>query len=95
MPRVCGKFALLLLVMPLYIQLTVRLESPYYHLGHFYDGLATKEPAARAGMNYATCNNYLLALKYGNKYIYRTLPRALTIWLDLGEMKGKPAELKA
>lgn len=35
--------------------------------------------------NYHTVNNYIQALTYGVKYIYRTMPRLLTIWLDLGE----------
>jgi len=24
-------------------------------------------------------------MKYGNKFIYQTVPRLLTIWLDMGE----------
>lgn len=40
---------------------------------------------SRAGYSYHTVQNYLLALKHGVKYIYRTMPRLLTIWLDLGE----------
>lgn len=39
----------------------------------------------RATYGYHTVQNYLLALKHGVKYIYRTMPRLLTIWLDLGE----------
>jgi serine/threonine-protein kinase ATR len=45
-------------------------------------------------MNYLTCFNYTTALKFGNKYIFRTMPRTLTIWLDLGEVKATKAELK-
>jgi hypothetical protein len=29
-----------------------------------------------------TVENYALALEYGTKYIYRTMPRMLTIFLD-------------
>lgn len=32
-----------------------------------------------------TCLNYIRALQCGVKYIYRTMPRLLTIWLDLAE----------
>lgn len=72
-----------------------RLESPYYHLGHYYDGVAAKTlPHQRATTSYFTCHYYLQALQYGNKYIYRTMPRTLTIWLDLGELKGTKAELR-
>lgn len=31
-----------------------------------------------------TVDNYAKALRYGTKFIYRTLPRMLTIWLDQG-----------
>jgi hypothetical protein len=33
-------------------------------------------------------SNYILALKYGVKYIYQTMPRMLTLWLDLGEKEA-------
>lgn len=46
-----------------------------------------------------TVKLYLAALTRGTKFIYQTLPRTLTIWLELGErpqviegMKTKPAE---
>lgn len=32
-----------------------------------------------------TVENYARALRYGTKYIYRTMPRMLTIWMDCGE----------
>lgn len=32
-----------------------------------------------------TCKNFALALQYGSKYIYHTLPRLLTLWLDTAE----------
>jgi serine/threonine-protein kinase ATR len=81
------------------VELTSRSESPYYHLGHYYDALSTvpaqmyvfsdficqMELTSRAQYHYHTVQNYLSALKFGVKYIYRTMPRLLTIWLDLGE----------
>ena len=30
---------------------------------------------------------YIQALQHGIKYIYQTMPRMLTLWLDLGESK--------
>lgn len=33
-------------------------------------------------------HNYALSLEYGSKYIYQTMPRLLTLWLDLGEDKA-------
>ncbi|OCF57218.1 hypothetical protein L486_04674 [Kwoniella mangroviensis CBS 10435] len=63
-------------------------ESPYYHLGHYYDSLiGTPEQICRAAFHYHTCHSYSLALQHGVKYIYQTMPRMLTLWLDLGENK--------
>ena len=41
----------------------------------------------RASFNYQTCHMYCQALQHGVKYIYQTMPRMLTLWLDLGESK--------
>ena len=30
------------------------------------------------------CKNYSRALLYGTRYIYQTMPRYLTLWLDFG-----------
>lgn len=32
-----------------------------------------------------TVENYAQALRYGTKNIYQTMPRMLTLWLDLGD----------
>lgn len=80
----------------LVFKLRRRSESPYYHLGHYYDTLSSTPTQMyvpilessltdRAVYHYHTVQNYLLALKFGVKYIYRTMPRLLTLWLDLGE----------
>ena len=36
-------------------------------------------------MRLATIRCFTKAMKYGNKFIYQTVPRLLTIWLDMGE----------
>lgn len=36
-------------------------------------------------MNFQTVRCFVRAIRYGSKYIYQTLPRVLTIWLDLAE----------
>jgi serine/threonine-protein kinase ATR len=74
--------------------LTRSLESPHYHLGRYYDERAALREADRAALNQLTCLNYKLALEKGNKYIYRTMPRMLTIWLDLTESKDSKEEQK-
>lgn len=42
---------------------------------------------SRAVFNFHTCLNYHEALQRGVKYIFQTMPRLLTVWLDLGESK--------
>ncbi|KAL7422782.1 hypothetical protein Q5752_002077 [Cryptotrichosporon argae] len=82
------------------IQLGNQLESPFYHLGHYYDMLTEFcSPESVPKYHQFTCQNYVEALHYGVKYIYQTMPRLLTIWLDLGESKetkdGKPGKTEA
>jgi len=36
-------------------------------------------------MNLNTVRSFAKAIRYGSKYVYQTVPRLLTIWLDLGE----------
>lgn len=36
-------------------------------------------------MNHYTVKSYGKAIKMGSKYVYQTVPRILTIWLDLAE----------
>ena len=36
-------------------------------------------------MRLSTVRCFTKAMKYGNKFIYQTVPRLLTIWLDMGE----------
>jgi serine/threonine-protein kinase ATR len=36
-------------------------------------------------MNLSTVRSYAKAIRVGSKYVYQTVPRILTIWLDLGE----------
>ncbi|WRT68452.1 uncharacterized protein IL334_005428 [Kwoniella shivajii] len=67
-------------------KVSLDVESPYYHLGHYYDSM-TGTPEQMALFHYQTCHYYILALLHGVKYIYQTMPRMLTLWLDLGEIK--------
>ena len=36
-------------------------------------------------MNLCTVKYFAKAIIYGSKYVYQTVPRLLTIWLDMGE----------
>ena len=73
-------------------------EKSHYLLGHYYNRLLEHEeskPINRQKDTYlngeltkAVCLSYLKSLQYGNKYLYETLPRVLTLWLDFGAAVG-------
>ncbi|KAI1796128.1 hypothetical protein LXA43DRAFT_880633 [Ganoderma leucocontextum] len=67
-----------------------RWESGQFHLGQFHDEcFKTLSPADQKTrgqrMNLQTVRCFTRAIRYGSKYIYQTLPRVLTIWLDMAE----------
>ncbi|KIO32842.1 hypothetical protein M407DRAFT_66218 [Tulasnella calospora MUT 4182] len=64
-----------------------RWESPWFHYGRFHDSLRAQSSnrAQIALQTLNTCKSFLQALAYGSKYIYQTMPRLLTLWLDMGE----------
>ncbi|KAF8076761.1 hypothetical protein FPV67DRAFT_1472577 [Lyophyllum atratum] len=67
-------------------------ESCHFHLGRFHDecfkNLSHAEQGSRGmKMNLYTVRSFAKAIKFGSKYVYQTVPRLLTIWLDLGEDK--------
>ncbi|OCH94317.1 hypothetical protein OBBRIDRAFT_823598 [Obba rivulosa] len=71
-------------------QVWPRWENGHYHLGKFQDecfrALSVKDKMGRGTrMNLQTVRYFSKAIKYGTKYIYQTVPRLLTIWLDMGE----------
>jgi serine/threonine-protein kinase ATR len=69
-------------------------EKSHYLLGHYYNRLLEHEeakPAGRQRDQYLTgdltrlvCQCYIRSLHFGHKYIYETLPRAFTLFLDFG-----------
>ena len=73
-------------------------EKSHYLLGHYYNRLLEHEeskPINRQKDTYLNgdltklvCVSYLKSLQYGNKYLYETLPRVLTLWLDFGANVG-------
>ncbi|KAJ6486408.1 hypothetical protein C8R47DRAFT_1216527 [Mycena vitilis] len=71
-------------------ELVSEWESGHFHLGQFHDqcykNLSATDKAHRGiRMNASTIKSYSRAIKFGSKYVYQTVPRLLTIWLDLGE----------
>ncbi|KAI6100243.1 hypothetical protein F5141DRAFT_1009738 [Pisolithus sp. B1] len=66
-----------------------KLESAYYHLGHFHDQwfkqLPSSDDERGIRMNLHTVREYSKAMMHGSKYVYQAIPRILTLWLDGGE----------
>ncbi|KAI9068446.1 hypothetical protein FKP32DRAFT_1561636 [Trametes sanguinea] len=65
-------------------------ESGQFHLGQFQDDCFKALPAddkrsRGLKMNFQTVRAFTRAIRYGSKYTYQTVPRVLTIWLDLAE----------
>ncbi|TVY28597.1 Protein kinase [Lachnellula hyalina] len=77
-------------------------EKGHYYLGRHYNKLLETEKALAPELQaepYLTgetaklvIENYLRSLSYGTKYIYQTLPRILTLWLDLGMLVSQPVD---
>ena len=81
-----------------------RWEKGHYYLGKHYNKLLESEKAKPPGKQAQTfiqgetaklvIENYLRSLAFGAKYIYQTMPRILTLWLDLGFKVEQPLDLK-
>jgi serine/threonine-protein kinase ATR len=79
-------------------------EKGHYYLGRHYNKLLESEKALAPELqneNYTTgetaklvIENYLRSLTYGTKYLYQTLPRILTLWLDLGSQVHQTVDPK-
>ncbi|CAJ0548046.1 Ff.00g048000.m01.CDS01 [Fusarium sp. VM40] len=80
-------------------------EKGHYYLGRHYKKIFEAEKPLKAddqSDNYITgevarlvIENYVRSLNSGTKYLYQTLPRILTLWLDLGAQVDKAPEGKA
>ncbi|KAJ3568764.1 hypothetical protein NP233_g5503 [Leucocoprinus birnbaumii] len=65
-------------------------EKAHFYLGQFHDeifkSLSTADKRTRGlKMIQATMRAFTRAVKQGSKYLYQTVPRLLTLWLDLAE----------
>ncbi|EGX95160.1 phosphatidylinositol 3- and 4-kinase, putative [Cordyceps militaris CM01] len=79
-------------------------EKGHYYLGRHYKKILEAEQPLKAddqSDNYVTgeiarlvIENYLRSLNFGTKYLYQTLPRILTLWLDLGAQIDKAPDGK-
>ena len=81
-----------------------RWEKGHYYLGKHYNKLLDSEKSkspAKQAQTFITgetaklvIENYLRSLAFGAKYIYQTLPRILTLWLELGTDVDRPLDPK-
>ncbi|KAL7931001.1 hypothetical protein V8C35DRAFT_310988 [Trichoderma chlorosporum] len=79
-------------------------EKGHYYLGRHYKKILESEQPLKVddqSDNYVTgeiarlvIENYVRSLNSGTKYLYQTLPRILTLWLDLGAQVDKAPEGK-
>ena len=71
----------------------VQWESGWYHLGRHYNRILESEKLKPPGKEIqpflvgeaakTVINNFLKALACGNKYLFQTLPKMLTLWFEL------------
>ena len=65
-----------------------RCQYPIRRAGtyrHHSSALAYSVLYSGLKMNFQTIRCFVRAIRYGSKYIYQTVPRVLTIWLDLAD----------
>lgn len=65
-------------------------EKIWYHLGRFYDAPGGGAVGNQMLLQLSVCRFYMKSAQHGTKYLYRTLPRMLTIWLDAGTALAEP-----
>ncbi|KAL8809103.1 MAG: hypothetical protein Q9200_003724 [Gallowayella weberi] len=81
-----------------------RWEKAHYYLGKHFNKLLEHEKAKMATkraqaflsgeMAKLVVEHYVRSFAYGAKYIHQTLPRALTLWLELGVDAEQPLDSK-
>lgn len=79
-------------------------EKGHYYLGRHYKKILESEKALtpdEQSDEYLTgetaklvIENYIRSLNFGTKYLYQTLPRILTLWLDMGAQVDKAPDGK-
>jgi serine/threonine-protein kinase ATR len=70
-------------------------DKGHYYLGSYYNKVLDSEKEAPAAMQTESylsgeidklvIENYLRSMVYGPKYLYRTVPKVLTLWLDFAQ----------
>jgi serine/threonine-protein kinase ATR len=75
------------------IQQVPEWEKTYYYIGRYYSkildsnrGKTTLQAQVEsAQVSSLLCKNYGKALTFGTRFLFQTMPRLLTVWLDYGE----------
>ncbi|OKL62432.1 hypothetical protein UA08_02676 [Talaromyces atroroseus] len=86
------------------IKLHTRWEKAHYYLGKHYNKIIESERAKTPGKEsqiYLTgeasklaIDNFLRSLANGNKFVFQTLPKVLTLWLDHASNVNKPYDAR-
>lgn len=72
-----------------------RWEKTHYHLAKYYNRILDSQLLLDPSMRTSECHcgdyismivrSYTLSLQFGFKYLYETLPKLITLWLDFSE----------
>ncbi|KAE8133779.1 hypothetical protein BDV38DRAFT_274097 [Aspergillus pseudotamarii] len=83
---------------------TIRWEKAHYYLGKHYNKILDSEktkPLGKEAQIYLSgeasklvIDNYLRSLAHGNKYVFQSLPKVLTLWLEHASTVDQPFDPK-
>jgi serine/threonine-protein kinase ATR len=86
------------------IKLYPKWEKAHYYLGKHYNKILESEkskPMGKEAQIYLSgeatklvIDNYLRSLTYGTKYVFQTLPKLLTLWLEHASIVEQPLDPK-
>ncbi|KAE8148852.1 protein kinase [Aspergillus avenaceus] len=86
------------------IKLHSRWEKAHYYLGKHYNKILDSEKAKPLGKeaqiylsgeaSKLVIDNYLRSLAHGNKYVFQSLPKILTLWLEHASTVDQPFDPK-
>ncbi|KAL4923269.1 protein kinase MEC1 [Aspergillus undulatus] len=86
------------------IKLHSRWEKAHYYLGKHYNKILDSEklkPLGKEAQIYLSgeasklvVDNYLRSLAHGNKYVFQSLPKVLTLWLEHASIAEQPFDPK-
>ncbi|KAE8374326.1 protein kinase [Aspergillus bertholletiae] len=86
------------------IYLHSRWEKAHYYLGKHYNKILDSEKAKPLGKeaqiylsgeaSKLVVDNYLRSLAHGNKYVFQSLPKVLTLWLEHASTVDQPFDPK-